>query len=128
MGPIIKKLERKKHIEERNKSKKETQNETKGETKGEKGEKKVVLKITEVNRPKFKANEYKKDENCEKIIENAKDMNVDSTGYNKYKTCIEKTNKERLKENEIPELYPHLDDEDFSKKIYLKKEFNETKY
>ena len=57
-----------------------------------------------------------------------KDLDVDDPEYNKYQTCIENKNTERLKTSKLPELYPHLDDEEFSKKIFLKKEFNETKY
>ena len=141
LNPIILSLEREKHMKERKKSNERMgsnksegeQGEEKGEgegEEGEKGEEKVNLKIKEVERNEFQATEFKNDGNCEEILESVKDkdITVDSPEYHKYKTCIEEINKKRIKNNEIPELYPHLDDDDFNKKIFLKKEFNETKY
>ena len=34
--------------------------------------------------------------------------------YNKYKNCIETVNKKRLNDNDLPNLYPHLDDKYFN--------------
>ena len=141
LNPIILKLERETHFNERknsNDNSKDNANESSNsnnenkEIAGKEGskEKKVNLKIKDVERNEFKAKEFKNDGKCEEILESVKDKNldIDSKEYNKYKSCIEEINKKRLKNNEIPALYPHLDDVDFNKKIFLKKEFNETKY
>ena len=56
-------------------------------------------------------------------------MNIDNPEYKKYLKCVEKENSSLFKEFESYNyLYPHLDDVEFNKKIFLKKEFNNTKY
>ena len=120
-------LEKNQYIENREKSIQE--NENKEENK-EENEEDVELEIEDVERKIFNAQDFNNDGECENIIETmeGKDIDIDDPNYNKYKNCIETVNKKRLNDNELPKLYPHLDDEDFSKKIFLKKEFNETKY
>ena len=75
--------------------------------------------------------ESKSEDNCETLKEYfEKEDIIDKTSerYNDHLKCLSQKNKRELESLNDFSLYPHLDDNNFNQKLFLKKEFNEVKY
>ena len=85
-----------------------------------KSKKKLIIKFDD----DFNQNDIK-----DKFEKEVKTESMENANYKKFLLRKEKLQRENFDKNDNYNfLYPHLDDKEFNKKIYLKKEFNDTKY
>ena len=72
-------------------------------------------------------------ESCQKLVQEIKDLidtiTLEDKKFQNLLRCIENKNRKQIIENKVDtsSLHPHLDDPNFSKKITLKKQFNDLK-
>ena len=70
---------------------------------------------------------------CQKLVQEVKDLidtiTLEDKKFQNLLRCIENKNRKQIIENKVDtsSLHPHLDDPNFSKKITLKKQFNDLK-